>query len=77
MKICTKCRTSNPDDAPVCCKCGEDITKKYIRQHRVKHKGHHSHPAKKEGLPKSAIIFGTAIFILFIIALLLTIYHSW
>lgn len=76
MKICTKCRTSNPDEALVCSKCGEDITKKYIHQHRVKHKGRHSRPAKKDALSLKMKIFGYALVLIFIAAILLYILYS-
>ena len=76
MKICTQCHTSNPDEALVCSKCGEDITKKYIHRHRVKHKGRHSRPAKRDALSIKMKIFGYTLVIIFIAALILYIHFS-
>lgn len=47
MKICTQCRTENEEEATVCSQCGTDISKRYIKQHRKRHKHRKSRSSSK------------------------------
>lgn len=76
MKICTVCQTENPDEAALCSACGTDITKKYIRRRRVRHKHTRSRSSGKQANPKGAKTVGILLLVALLATIILIMYFS-
>ena len=76
MKICTACHAENPDDALLCAQCGGDITTKYIRRHRVRHKRRRSRATKRGRLGIGAIALGVLLLCVFAALIVLMVYYT-
>lgn len=76
MKICANCHTENPEEALLCEKCGDDLTIRYIRRHRVRHKHRRSRSMNKKKIGMPAIVLGVLFLLAFVTLIVLMVYHS-
>ncbi len=76
MKICVNCHTENPEEALLCVTCGDDLTKRYIRRHRVRRKHRRSRSMNKKRIGLPALVVGILFLAAFIALIVLMVYHT-